>query len=96
MLQKELGGEVLLAGDFNDGLYPGSETRDIMIAAKLIITEIKETCFCKHNYAHVDQIVHSQKVEVEVGEIPDNRPIPDADEPSDHFPVEFIVSSSPL
>lgn len=44
-----------------------------------------------HEYLAIDKVVACSKSRVTIGAISANRPIPDADEPSDHFAVPFTL-----
>lgn len=96
MLNKLKVDRIILAGDFNDSLSNFVETRETIINANLIITDIKPTCYTwsnkdqQHYYTSIDRIVFIG-VEIEIGYIPENRPIPDEIEPSDHFAVPFDI-----
>lgn len=87
---------MILAGDFNDSLNNFIETREVITNANLTIAQIKPTCYTwsrtnqQHFYTSTDRIVFVG-IEIEIGHIPEHRPIPDESEPSDHFAVPFNI-----
>lgn len=87
---------IILAGDFNDSLNNFIETREVITNANLTIAHINPTCYVwnskdkQYYYISIDRIVFAG-VEIEIGYISENRPIPDEIEPSDHFSVPFNI-----
>ena len=88
--------KTILLGDFNDELIVGTITEKIITESLYNISKIKETCYIwKENlkygiYLGIDKIL-SKGVDIETGYIPNNRPIPDEEEISDHFSVPFNI-----
>ena len=86
----------ILAGDFNDELENDTITRTLIDESDFIIAETKPTCYIwkhhrnEHKFLAVDKVL-STGVMIEIGHIPEVRPIPDKDESSDHFSVPFNI-----
>uniref|UniRef100_A0A6C0AF56 Endonuclease/exonuclease/phosphatase domain-containing protein n=1 Tax=viral metagenome TaxID=1070528 RepID=A0A6C0AF56_9ZZZZ len=86
--------KILLVGDFNDELLEGTITNTIIKETNFNISKIKETCHIYknkiHKYMSLDKIISSE-IKIKIQKIPENRPIPDILESSDHFSICFEI-----
>jgi endonuclease/exonuclease/phosphatase family metal-dependent hydrolase len=88
--------KTILVGDFNDELINDTITEKIVTESLYNISKTKETCHIWKDkyqisiYLSIDKILF-KGLNVEIGYIPENRPIPDENEISDHFAIPFDI-----
>lgn len=86
----------ILAGDFNDELENDTLIKTLVDESTFKIAETAPTCYIwkehkkEHTFLAVDKILFTC-VDIEIGDIPGVRPIPDKTEPSDHFSLPFDI-----
>lgn len=87
---------ICICGDFNEDLDDSLAAKEL-IANDFIIPISQITCNVyvwekmEHHYYAFDHVV-SKNLDVKVERCPNAHPIPNLEEPSDHFPLGFVIT----
>jgi mRNA deadenylase 3'-5' endonuclease subunit Ccr4 len=94
---------ICICGDFNDDLITTNVVRDILANHNFSFYNPQLSCYVyaynkdtdnddgRQEYYSLDQIV-SKDLDINIDVVPNPKPIPNIDEPSDHYPLIFHIN----